>query len=99
MADNNEQQFYEGQDEAAANNIGEAQHDGTDNQGNELGGAGASEAMGEDADLFDIKQRVKGMDEEAARLIQLQTEMEQQMKSSGSPTTSNTHNFLRITSK
>ena len=41
----------------------------------------------EDADLFDIKQRVKGMDEEAARLIQLQSEMEQQiMKSTNSPT-------------
>jgi polyadenylate-binding protein 2 len=43
----------------------------------------------DDADLFDIKQRVKGMDEEAARLIQLQTEMEQQiMKSTNSPTAS-----------
>ena len=44
----------------------------------------------DDADLFDIKQRVKGMDEEAARLLQLQTEMEQQiMKSTNSPTASN----------
>ena len=43
----------------------------------------------DDADLFDIKQRVKGMDEEAARLIQLQSEMEQQMmKSTNSPTAS-----------
>ncbi|CAF0904622.1 unnamed protein product [Brachionus calyciflorus] len=40
----------------------------------------------DDADLFDIKQRVKGMDEEAARLIQLQNEMEQQLKSTNSPT-------------
>lgn len=41
----------------------------------------------DDADLFDIRQRVKGMDEEAARLIQLQSEMEQQiMKSTNSPT-------------
>ena len=38
------------------------------------------EPMNDDADLFDIKQRVKGMDEEAARLIQLQNEMEQQVK-------------------
>jgi hypothetical protein len=38
--------------------------------------------------MYELKQRVKGMDEEAARLIQLQTEMEQQMKSTNSPTTS-----------
>lgn len=44
------------------------------------------EAMGDDSDLFELKQRVKGMDEEAARLIQLQSEMEQQMKSTQSPT-------------
>lgn len=49
----------------------------------------------DDADLFDIKQRVKGMDEEAARLIQLQSEMEQQiMKSTSSPTASKTSSFL-----
>lgn len=46
------------------------------------------EAMTEDNDLFELKQRVKGMDEEAARLIQLQTEMEQQMKSTQSPSSS-----------
>lgn len=45
----------------------------------------AGEAMSEDHDLFELKQRVKGMDEEAARLIQLQTEMEQQMKVTQSP--------------
>merc|ERR1712127_875423 len=45
----------------------------------------AGEAMTEDNDLFELKQRVKGMDEEAARLIQLQTEMEQQMKVTQSP--------------
>jgi hypothetical protein len=45
-------------------------------------------AMGEDTDLSELKQRVKGMDEEAARLIQLQSEMEQQMKSTQSPTSS-----------
>ncbi len=40
-------------------------------------------------DLFELKQRVKGMDEEAARLIQLQSEMEQQiMKSANSPNAS-----------
>ena len=50
-------------------------------------GAGGDE-MTEDADLYELKQRVKGMDEEAARLIQLQTEMEQQiMKSTNSPLT------------
>jgi hypothetical protein len=48
----------------------------------------------DDADLFDIKQRVKGMDEEAARLIQLQSEMEQQiMKSTSSPTASKMSSF------
>lgn len=50
--------------------------------------AGGNEPMSDDADLFDIKQRVKGMDEEAARLLQLQNEMEQQMKSTNSPTAS-----------
>lgn len=49
---------------------------------------GNGEAMGDDSDLFELKQRVKGMDEEAARLIQLQSEMEQQMKSTQSPTAS-----------
>lgn len=39
-------------------------------------------------ELADLKQRVKGLDEEAARLIQLQSEMEQQMKTTSSPTTS-----------
>ena len=48
----------------------------------------AGEAMTEDNDLFELKQRVKGMDEEAARLIQLQTEMEQQMKVTQSPSSS-----------
>lgn len=51
-------------------------------------GLGIQEPMNEDADILDIKQRVKGMDEEAARLIQLQNEMEQQMKSTSSPTAS-----------
>ena len=51
----------------------------------------------DDADLFDIKQRVKGMDEEAARLIQLQSEMEQQiMKSTSSPTASKTSSFYLL---
>ena len=59
----------------------------SDNQVDTTGGA-SQEPMNEDADLFDIKQRVKGMDEEAARLIQLQNEMEQQMKSTSSPTAS-----------
>lgn len=57
------------------------------------------EPMNEDADLFDIKQRVKGMDEEAARLIQLQNEMEQQMKSTSSPTASNFEHFRRKENK
>jgi hypothetical protein len=85
MADNNEQQFYEGQDEAANHLVDQQNSENAENQNSELA---SGEAMAEDADLFDIKQRVKGMDEEAARLIQLQTEMEQQMKSAGSPTTS-----------
>ena len=82
---NSEQQFYEGQEEAGGSNQQGEASASADNQSGDLTG---NEAMGEDADLFDIKQRVKGMDEEAARLIQLQTEMEQQMKSAGSPTTS-----------
>lgn len=88
MSDNNntneqqQQGYYEGQEgvsgqlEQQNSNEGQ-QHADQQNEG----------GMTEDADLFDIKQRVKGMDEEAARLIQLQTEMEQQMKSAGSPQT------------
>lgn len=60
----------------------------SDNQVDTTGGI-LQEPMNEDADILDIKQRVKGMDEEAARLIQLQNEMEQQMKSTSSPTASN----------
>lgn len=52
------------------------------------GEANGEPAMGDDSDLSELKQRVKGMDEEAARLIQLQSEMEQQMKSTQSPTSS-----------
>ena len=49
----------------------------------------------DDADLIDIKMRVKGMDEEAARLIQLQSEMEQQiMTSTSSPTASNDYIYI-----
>lgn len=66
------------------NNISDNQVDTT---GGAVGGS-LNEPMNEDADLFDLKQRVKGMDEEAARLIQLQNEMEQQMKSTSSPTAS-----------
>lgn len=58
-----------------------------DNQVDTTGGA-SNEPMNEDADILDIKNRVKGMDEEAARLLQLQNEMEQQMKSTSSPTAS-----------
>ena len=100
MSENNQdQQFFDGQHED--NNLGNGSHnnnDGADanNQANEV--AGGNDTMSEDADLFDIKQRVKGMDEEAARLIQLQNEMEQQMKSAGSPTTSkkSAENYLFI---
>lgn len=60
----------------------------SDNQVGTTGGIISQEPMNEDADILDIKQRVKGMDEEAARLIQLQSEMEQQMKSTSSPTAS-----------
>lgn len=78
-----EEQFFNDQasdlkDELADNNSGENINGQTD--------ANGSEQMNEDSDLFELKQRVKGMDEEAARLIQLQTEMEQQMKSTQSPT-------------
>jgi polyadenylate-binding protein 2 len=69
------------QDGHELKSISDNQVDTTNNQAN-------NEPMSEDADLFDIKQRVKGMDEEAARLIQLQNEMEQQMKSTNSPNAS-----------
>ncbi len=44
---------------------------------------GSEQPRGDDAEMYELKQRVKGMDEEAARLIQLQTEMEQQIMKSG----------------
>lgn len=90
MSDNVEtQNFFEGPDDSSANADQQRNQDGTEANGQGAGGEPSSinESMAEDADLFDIKQRVKGMDEEAARLIQLQTEMEQQMKSASSPTT------------
>lgn len=78
---------------AAANELGE---NGNQNQVDNTAGVGISqEPMNEDADILDIKNRVKGMDEEAARLLQLQNEMEQQMKSTSSPTASKiTSTFL-----
>jgi len=83
MADGNNDNYFDvyGQegngDLSTANGNGENQETTIDN----------SDAMIDDSDLQDIKQRVKGMDEEAARLLQLQNEMEQQMKTTSSPTT------------
>lgn len=81
-----EQQFAEGAEEQKVETNGEAS---------------GEPAMGDDSDLSELKQRVKGMDEEAARLIQLQSEMEQQMKSTQSPTSSKHHShkpFLSLPS-
>jgi len=66
------------------------EHHNGDTNGNGSGQVESStgEPMSDDRDLFELKQHIKGMDEEAARLIQLQSEMEQQMKSTNSPTTS-----------
>jgi hypothetical protein len=80
-----EEQFFNDQNADIKDELAES------NSGENLNGqidANGSEQMNEDSDLFELKQRVKGMDEEAARLIQLQSEMEQQMKSTQSPTAS-----------
>lgn len=74
--------------QATSSSLGDHENGGSNEVTQSGGEAGNIEPMSEDPDLFDIKQRVKGMDEEAQRLIQLQSEMEQQMKSAGSPTTS-----------
>lgn len=87
MSESNEQ-FFEGGAAKDDQNNGESKQaeNGTET-GDQVETLNGVEAMNEDSDLFELKQRVKGMDEEAARLIQLQTEMEQQMKSTQSPTT------------
>lgn len=72
--------FFEGDQEVEQQFAGEEQKVETNGEAN------GEPAMGDDSDLSELKQRVKGMDEEAARLIQLQSEMEQQMKSTQSPT-------------
>jgi hypothetical protein len=66
-----------GQHQNGSSTVDPDQQESQDNQGDNN--------MTEDADLLELKQRVKGMDEEAARLIQLQNEMEQEMKSTASP--------------
>lgn len=83
MSDTTNEQFF------TEDNIGKEENienivDNNQNADNEQ--IDASEQMNDDSDLFELKQRVKGMDEEAARLVQLQSEMEQQMKSTQSPT-------------
>ena len=89
MSDNNSNDNFfgdpQGQLETGENGDGLGKL--SDNQVDTTGGA-SNEPMNEDADILDIKNRVKGMDEEAARLLQLQNEMEQQMKSTSSPTAS-----------
>jgi polyadenylate-binding protein 2 len=88
MADSNEN-FWEQSQQSASQNGNE---NGGLNEMNQQGLDGLQNAVGNEAamvdetDLDELKQRVKGMDEEAARLIQLQNEMEQQMKSTASPT-------------
>lgn len=85
MADNSNENFFEGyaQDGQDTGNSGAGVESGENDQLQ----AESGEAMLEDSELADLKQRVKGLDEEAARLIQLQSEMEQQMKTTSSPTT------------
>lgn len=93
MSDNNENYFDVYGQENQANDLNNLEqsdklnenHNGESN-GNLVESTG--EPMSDDRDLFELKQHIKGMDEEAARLIQLQSEMEQQMKSTNSPTTS-----------
>lgn len=93
MSDNNENYFDVYGQENQPNDLNNLEqsdklnenHNGESN-GNQVESTG--EPMSDDRDLFELKQHIKGMDEEAARLIQLQSEMEQQMKSTNSPTTS-----------
>lgn len=91
MSDTNENFFGDSQQHIESGGENGAGLAGTSSKisDNQVDTTGQSqEPMNEDADILDIKQRVKGMDEEAARLIQLQNEMEQQMKSTSSPTAS-----------
>lgn len=91
MSESNEN-FWENQNSGNenggvnANELGQyGQEDGGIQKQTEEGAGAQESAMSDDLD--ELKQRVKGMDEEAARLIQLQSEMEQQiMKSTSSPT-------------
>ncbi len=78
-----DEQFFNDQNNDIKDDL--ADTNSTENLNGQMDG---SEQMNEDSDLFELKQRVKGMDEEAARLIQLQSEMEQQMKSTQSPNAS-----------
>lgn len=98
MSDNNDFNFdVYGQENSNTNDLNNLDHqrnNSNENHNGDMNGNGASqvestgEPMSDDRDLFELKQHIKGMDEEAARLIQLQSEMEQQMKSTNSPTTS-----------
>lgn len=92
MSENNDN-FFENPEQE---NTEPEQQNSTEVNGNgveEGTGTPATDSITDDNDLFELKQRVKGMDEEAARLIQLQSEMEQQMKSTQSPTPNFGGNF------
>jgi hypothetical protein len=82
MSDNAEN-FFEGDQEAEQQFAEDQKIDANVENNGDMNGT-----MADDSDLSELKQRVKGMDEEAARLIQLQSEMEQQMKSTQSPSSS-----------
>lgn len=88
MSENNESYFdVYGQEGANGNeqSIDKLNENVDISNGNQVESSTGNDTMTDDNDLFELKQRVKGMDEEAARLIQLQSEMEQQMKSTQSP--------------
>lgn len=88
MSENSEN-FFDGPEpdqEQQATTEEQAKTDPSQNGAQPAEASANGDAMTDDNDLFELKQRVKGMDEEAARLIQLQSEMEQQMKSTQSPT-------------
>jgi polyadenylate-binding protein 2 len=87
MSDNNENLFDNTEQEQENFNAEQQKQNELNTNGAQVEStAPATDSMTDDNDLFELKQRVKGMDEEAARLIQLQSEMEQQMKSTQSPT-------------
>jgi hypothetical protein len=84
MSDNNDGYFdvYEndGQEVNEENGHGENAATGGEVAGNE---SNENEISNDDPEVSQIKKRVKEMEEEAAKLKQLQTEMEQHMQTMG----------------